>query len=379
MARQALRRTLTSKRFRRAPLLLVLIAALATSTFALSSWRASASSQHLLAFRLDHFQCYTVKASAAKSHTVALRDQFRTTRGTTGLLDWLCVPVVKNGRPIRNAQAHLACYALRAPKWKAGVVISNQFQKAARLTVGTPSRLCLPSGKSPIPGPRPLPARKLDHYQCYPARSATNFKPRRVKLRDQFGMTAAQAVRVQSLCTPVRKNKGKVLNSTDHLVCYLLRPDGTFRRRSVRIRNQFGAGRLAVLAPESLCLPSTKRWLRPPDLTVAIANTRTQVNCPGGGGTCMTTVSLTVQNIGGASTVNPFQVQVEADPRQVKAVGAGPLAPGVSQPLTVVLGPDGNCYDADCTVRATVDSTLVIPESNESNNVDTSGNERRES
>jgi hypothetical protein len=371
MAGQALRREPASRRFRQAPVLVVLIAALATCTFALSSWRASASNQRLLAFRLDHFQCYTVKASASKPHKVSLRDQFRTARGTTALLERLCAPVEKNGRPIRNAQAHLACYALRAPKWKASVVITNQFQKAARLTVGTPSRLCLPSGKSPIPGPRPLPARGLDHYQCYPARSASNFKPRRVKLRDQFGITGPKVVRVQSLCTPVRKNKGKVLNSRDHLVCYLLRPDGTFRRRSVQIGNQFGAARLAVLTPESLCLPSTKRWLRPPDLTVAIANTRTQVACPGGGGTCMTTVSLTVRNIGGASTVNPFQVQVEADPGQVKAAGAGPLAAGASQPLTVVLGPDGNCYDPDCTVRATVDSTLVIPESNESNNVDT--------
>jgi len=360
-----------SRRFRPAPLLLVpLVAALSMGFFILSSWGASGGSDHLLAFRLDHFQCYTVKASASKPQRVVLRDQFRTSRGTASRLERLCAPVEKNGGRIRNEQAHLGCYALRAPKWRATVEISNQFEEAARLMVGTPSRLCLPSGKSPLPGPGPRPARGLDHYQCYPVRGTRHFKPRRPRLRDQFGLTEPQIVRVQSLCTPVRKDRGKVLNSRDHLVCYLLRPGETFRRRSVQIANQFGGGRLSVLAPELLCLPSTKRWLRP-DLTVAIANTPTQVVCPGGPGTCLTTVTLTVRNIGSASTITGFEVQVEADPMQLKSATAGPLAPGASQALTVVLGPDGNCYEPDCTVRATVDTAHAIPESNESNNVDT--------
>lgn len=49
---------------------------------------------------------------------------------------------------------------------------------------------------------------------------------------------------------------------------------------------------------------------------------------------------------------------------------ARPLPAGGSQPLSVPLGPDGNCYDPDCTVRVTVDSSNSVTESNESNNVD---------
>jgi len=369
MARRASTATCGSRRFRRAPLLVIPLLAAVVGVLVLSPWGRGAGSERALTFRLDHFQCYTVKAPSSKPQTVFLVDQFRTARGTTGRIERLCAPVEKNGLRRRNERAHLVCYALRSGPLRASVEISNQFQKAVRLTVGDPLRLCLPSGKSRVPGPEPQRARGLDHYECYGVRRI-HFKPRGVKLHDQFGTTSRRVVGVQTLCTPVHKDRGRILNGRDHLVCYALRQEGRFERQPVRIINQFEGARLFVLAPESLCLPSRKRLLLP-DLTVAIANVPTQVSCPGGGGTCITTVNFTIRNVGPAPVIGVFQVRVEADPGQVKTVSAGPLAAGGSQPLTVVLGPDGNCYEPDCTVRVVADSSHIVSESNESNNTDT--------
>jgi subtilase family serine protease len=61
----------------------------------------------------------------------------------------------------------------------------------------------------------------------------------------------------------------------------------------------------------------------------------------------------------------------QADPGQLKTIGVGALAGGASQSFGEQLGPNGNCYDPDCTVRVTVDSTNAIQESNETNNVAT--------
>lgn len=106
-----------------------------------------------------------------------------------------------------------------------------------------------------------------------------------------------------------------------------------------------------------------------PDLVVRDIG-RPAVSCPGGGGTCTTTVSFTVANVG-AGDSGPFEVQAVFDPGQSVVVNqpvpAG-LGAGAAQTLTVTTPPGGNCFDPDCTITVTVDSTRAVDECNERNN-----------
>jgi hypothetical protein len=333
-----------------------------------------ATAAPLLAFRLDHFECYRVDPGGAfKPRTAALVDQFGRSKSLVSQLTTLCAPVRKNKGPVRNRRAHLACYPIqrRTPAFRSRrVTITNQFEKGTRLVVARPTQLCLPSGKSILPGPSPNPVKRLDHYQCYSVKPLRRLRPRRVLLVDQFGKSRPTVVRMVSLCAPVRKNKVRVRNKRDHLVCYQLRSAQSFHPRRAAIANQFGKARLVAVSPQTLCLPSLKRLIRP-DLTVSIPNTRTQVSCPGGGGTCITKRDFTVTNASSVGVLTPFTVLVQADPGQTTTLTVPGLAAGASIPLTAQLGPDGNCYDPDCTVSVTVDSGNAVAEANEANNTAT--------
>jgi hypothetical protein len=355
-----------------ATLTLALSAAVGVTLVAVLGARAShsATTSRELSFRLNHFQCYSVDpGSAFKPRTVALADQFGRSKALASQLTTLCAPVRKNGSIVRNPRAHLVCYPIqRKPVFRSRkVVITNQFEKGTRLVVVRPVQLCLPTGKAILPGPSPQPVKGLDHYQCYVVKPARKLRERRVSLLDQFGKSRPTVVRMASLCAPVRKNTVPIRNKRDHLVCYQLRPAQTFHVRHVGIVNQFGKGDLTVVSPQTLCLPSLKRLARP-DLTVSIPNTRTQVSCPGGGGTCILTRDFTVSNAGSLNVLTPFTVLIQADPGQKTTLTVPSLAAGASVHLTATLGPDNNCYDPDCTVSATVDDGNAIAEANEANN-----------
>lgn len=109
----------------------------------------------------------------------------------------------------------------------------------------------------------------LDHYACYPARFST-FKPRPVRLENQFGKATARMFRPLRICAPAQKNAEPVLNRIAHLVCYSLTDvQGPEQRsRTVSLSNQFGVlpAKVLVVPPESLCLPASKRLgtLTPP-------------------------------------------------------------------------------------------------------------------
>ncbi len=92
------------------------------------------------------------------------------------------------------------------------------------------------------------------------------------------------------------------------------------------------------------------------------------VSCPGGPGTCVTTVSYTVANLG-AGDAGSFSARANIDPAVVidQAFPAG-LAAGASQAVPVVTPPDGNCFDPDCTVCVTVDPKDEVKECKEDNN-----------
>jgi len=108
-----------------------------------------------------------------------------------------------------------------------------------------------------------------------------------------------------------------------------------------------------------------------PDLVVRDIDTGTlDVECPGGGGTCVTTVDVTVANIG-AGDAGAFNTRVVLDPAQsviVNEAFPGGLPAGASQTFTVTTPPGGNCFDPDCTVCARADDKDEVAESEEGNN-----------
>jgi hypothetical protein len=109
----------------------------------------------------------------------------------------------------------------------------------------------------------------LDHYACYSA-TFNAFKPRPVRLENQFGTATARVARPIRICAPAKKNAEPIRNRVAHLACYSLTgvqgPEQ--QSRSVSLTNQFGVlpARVQVVPPESLCLPASKRLgtLTPP-------------------------------------------------------------------------------------------------------------------
>jgi hypothetical protein len=111
-----------------------------------------------------------------------------------------------------------------------------------------------------------------------------------------------------------------------------------------------------------------------PDLTIQHIG-RPNVSCPGGGGTCVTTVAVTIANIG-AGDAGPFTVRTILDPNQSVIVDrfvANGLQSGDQLTLSVTTPPGGNCFDPDCTISATADSGGTVKECNEGNNTLTTG------
>lgn len=105
------------------------------------------------------------------------------------------------------------------------------------------------------------PAQKrLEHFQCYGAKSGKRFKRRKVSLADQFVTTKARVLRPVKLCNPAKKNTEPYINKEAHLTCYAIK-EPNFKKRGVIARNQFGSARLTVLKPKTLCVPSTKKKL----------------------------------------------------------------------------------------------------------------------
>ena len=99
-----------------------------------------------------------------------------------------------------------------------------------------------------------------------------------------------------------------------------------------------------------------------------------QVSCPGGPGTCTTTFSYTIGNIG-AAAAGPFTILSVLDPSAsvtVQQMSAG-LAAGATQPMTATTPPGGNCFDPDCSISVTVDSGNQVKECDETNNKRESG------
>ena len=108
---------------------------------------------------------------------------------------------------------------------------------------------------------------------------------------------------------------------------------------------------------------------RGPDLIIRDIG-RPSVDCPGGSGTCVTTVEYTVANIG-PGDAGPFTARAILDPNQSVVVDeffAGGLQAGAQQTVTIMTPPGGNCFDPDCTISVTADSDDAVEECDENNN-----------
>jgi hypothetical protein len=234
---------------------------------------------------LDHFLCYRSRALTTDTwetfaKNVTLKDQFESVRVKLGRLpNRLCNPVLKivNGAeyPPQNPNAHLVCWPMTEPATlKREVIVTNQFGQA-RLTVGQPNALCLPSWKSvtdQLPDPPAPPG--LDHFKCYPAEYSTGVVqhfniPKQVQLIDQFQNYTTKVRLPVELCNPVKKilrggHEFPPTNPDAHLVCFgLPKPPPGTPAHHVWEKNQFGTGQSDVTEAQRLCLPSYKQLITP--------------------------------------------------------------------------------------------------------------------
>lgn len=213
--------------------------------------------------RLEHFKCYDVRRLGRrfKQRTVSLVDQFGSEAAQVVKPRDLCNPVQKNNEPFQNRADHLKCYTIRTPAFRQRqAFVRNQFGSDV-LTVIKPDRLCLPSVKQFPRKRRPpafVPSDLLDHFKCYRVTSANKFARRKVQLKDQFHRESPNVLKPVQLCAPVQKNNFPVRHPVRHLVCYQIKGKKRFRPRVVRVRNQFGLETLAAVKPRRLCVPSVK-------------------------------------------------------------------------------------------------------------------------
>ncbi len=102
----------------------------------------------------------------------------------------------------------------------------------------------------------------IDHLKCYDVGSR-GFEPTTVELIDRFESQPVRVTRPTKLCTPATKCHDGLCytpqHADAHLTCYATEDlrGGEFRRRRVRVSNQFGAQTLYVYQrANELCVPT---------------------------------------------------------------------------------------------------------------------------
>ena len=234
--------------------IILALAALAATAAALAGQLAT----------VNHFQCYRVDPGTAwKPVALALTTQFGTEKAAVGQLVVLCAPAHKNKSVVTNPAAHLACYPIKAQGFQPkSVVITNQFQTSAPMTVVAPVTLCVPSGKAvtTTAGPplKPPLVKGLDNYECFSVKSA-GIANHDIHVVDQFGTANGSSLQPLSLCAPAQVNGSPYVDSTTHLVCYGVKLGPDVKPTNVKINNRFGIATATVFKRQSLCVPSTKK------------------------------------------------------------------------------------------------------------------------
>jgi hypothetical protein len=215
---------------------------------------------------LNHFQCYAVHREGKRFGTifgVTLNDQLGPGIVEVRRLKRLCNPASKNGEdpdaPLDPD--HLVGHEIKQqiPRFRKlrGVRIEDQFGTLA-VDVIRPMMLLVPTAKSLLGPPPPLAPPAVDHFKCYHVKRA-RLRRSGDTIQDQFGSLRVDVKRPKYLCVPADKNGSGIMNGTDHLTCYQVRPARPFPRPGgVFINNQFGENTIRVTRPTELCLPSLK-------------------------------------------------------------------------------------------------------------------------
>ncbi|HEY3121240.1 MAG TPA: SBBP repeat-containing protein [Vicinamibacteria bacterium] len=211
---------------------------------------------------LDHFKCYDGQFPKFEPRTVLLEDQFVREEAVAFRPHLFCNPVSKNDEPIRDPDAHLKVYSIRAapahPPLRAREVVATDQFGEERLRVLRPSDLALPAQKAPHAAPV-----GLDHFKCYDVEHSAGsppFQPREVVLRDQFVTERVRVVEPRLLCTPVSKNGEPIHDAVMHLKGYVIEPVGPAKvDRTVVVRDQFGTETLTAQRARVLLVPAEKR------------------------------------------------------------------------------------------------------------------------
>jgi hypothetical protein len=210
-------------------------------------------------FEIDHFSVYQAAGPTppASFQTVTLSDQFNDEVVSLGALELFMVPADKNGEGLSDPISHLACNPiLDGNPDNPEVTVTNQFGEA-RLAVGAPRELCVPTENLLTPGPV-----GIDHFKCYEVSGEPVDAV--ATLVDQFQEWGGLALDPFLLCNPVDKNGEGIQNFDDHLVCYSVSPTGQSLGIAVPIANQiYPDVRIDVFDPTALCVPSTKELPEP--------------------------------------------------------------------------------------------------------------------
>ena len=103
------------------------------------------------------------------------------------------------------------------------------------------------------------------------------------------------------------------------------------------------------------------------DLTLDLPE-RTRVHCQTGR-QCIHSVQVAIENPSTVDVVDPFEVSINTDNGLAGSMMIPSLAAGQNQTFVMDLPPGSNCYNPNCTVKATVDAGNAIDETDETNNV----------
>jgi hypothetical protein len=213
---------------------------------------------------LNHFQCYEIKPFAFARRTATVEDQYGTATVSIRTPNRLCAPSDKRGEdPTAPLDPeHLDAYpSLSRPVREPNQRVTNQFGQL-KLDLIRRSFLMVPTAKSLVSQPSPLPNPITNHFQCYLVRRSTGeprFQPiRGVGAVDQFGSHAMDLLRPRYLCTPANKNDENpgAESGTQGLLCYKAKHRVRFGDREPFIADQFLQRRVSIIRRMEFCVPS---------------------------------------------------------------------------------------------------------------------------
>jgi hypothetical protein len=213
-----------------------------------------------------HYQCYEIKPfNFARVANVSVQDRFGSANVVISTPHPLCAPSDKRGEDPAAVSdpAHLVGYVDRGAFTRVlNQTVTNQFG-TVKVDVVRRTHLLVPSSKSLVSQPPPLPPGTLDHFQCYLVKrsiGAPRFVPvRGVGAEDQFGSHAVDLLRPRYLCVPANK-QNEDPTAPSHpgtLLCYKARHPGRFGTDTAFINNQFGPLKTIITRRIDFCVPST--------------------------------------------------------------------------------------------------------------------------